>query len=157
MNETPSPKAILQTLRIIHFAMLFMPLAFGLIVVFLYLSDSLPSGGDQEIFLIIPPIILVGAVPLSWIIFNQILKSALVEPTSFQKKISAYQTAHLIRLSLFEVAGLMAVVVCFITGNLYNLVVLGVVIIVFFMLKPSVYQMESKLQLTPEEKENLLA
>lgn len=158
--ENYSPKVAMKTMRIIHIAMAALPTLFGIVVAALNLTDPNQSEAGFptdfqpgiEILLYVPAIVLVLALPMSTFLFKQNIKSNLGEEPTLRSKLAAFQSAHLVRMAFIEMAGLLAVVVCFITGNLYNLAVLLTVLLIFLNKMPSVYSIKTELGLTPEEK-----
>jgi len=150
--ENYSPKAALNGFRIIHFALLAIPLIFGGIVTYLVLFEGMGNPDGIEVFLYLPGILLIIAFPLAELLFKNTMKNILGKEESFKTRMATLQGAHLIRISLFESSALFASVACMLTGNLYNLAIIGVVVLILLKHTPDIMYLENEIGLSNEEK-----
>ncbi len=153
-EQKPNYSAMMQTLNIIHGALIMFPVIFAGVAVFINETNSMASEG-LEILSYVAVGILIIAFPLSAFIFKSNIKNNVFEHSTLSQKIAAFQTAHLIRMSLFEVSGLFAAVATLQNGNYYNLIVLLVVIAMFFFLRPTPARIALDLGLSTSEKREL--
>ncbi|ELR70878.1 hypothetical protein C900_03313 [Fulvivirga imtechensis AK7] len=71
------------------------------------------------------------------------------------KKLAAYQTGIIIKAAILEAPALLACVVTFITGKIVILGVVPLVLFVFFIHRPTLYRLESDLELSRDDLEKL--
>ena len=153
-NKQPNYPAMLQVINIIHGALLFFPLVFAGVAV--YINETSPMASDDLSFLSYASIgLLIVAFPVSAILFKSTVKNSQIEQKALPQKIATFQTAHLIRMAMFESAGLFAAVATLQTGNYYNLGVLLIVLIMFFFLRPTPAKIAMDLGLSTDEKQQL--
>lgn len=150
--ENHSPKLALKTIRIIHFALVAAPVLFGIVVLFLNTTSPASPPQGMELLLYLPAVMLLTVFPVSGVLFHQSLKQAREGSPTLSAKMAAFQTAHIIRMALFEATALLAAVVSFITGTNYNLGIILIVVAIFISKAPSMYAIETSLGLSPEEK-----
>ncbi|MBS1529586.1 MAG: hypothetical protein JSU01_04725 [Bacteroidetes bacterium] len=74
---------------------------------------------------------------------------------SLSQKISAYQTAFIIRAALAEGPSLFSIVAFMLSGNLLFLAITGAIILYFFTFRPTRAKVESELNLDYKEKAEL--
>lgn len=99
-NNKPNYSAMMQTLNIIHGALIMFPVIFSGVAV--YINETNPMASeDLEILSYVAVGMLIIAFPLSAFIFKSNIKSNVLEHSTLSQKIAAFQTAHLIRMSLF--------------------------------------------------------
>jgi hypothetical protein len=153
--ENYSPKTALNGFRIIHFALLAIPIIFGGIVTYLVQVEGMGNPDGIEVFLYLPGILLIIAFPLAEMLFKNIMKNISGKEETFKKRMAILQSAHLIRISLFESSALLAAVVCMLTGNLYNLAIVGVVVLILIKHTPDIMYLENEIGLSNEEKSAL--
>lgn len=143
----------LQLMRTIHWTITLVPVLFSLVDLYLYYSGGIGSDANlQNIFLYSSLAILIAAILGSGHIFKLYLKNnGPAEPTSAQAVIPAFQTAHLVRLSVLEMAGLFAAVGTFITGYLPILGVVAMSTVVMVSLAPTPFKVAEAFGLDPSE------
>ena len=155
MKEQSSKQALF-TLKMIHLALGITPVFFGIVVLFLNMDGSPDVNTDFPYFIVyIPAIFFVLMFPLSGILFKNILKTSLENKRTLSQKLAAFQTSHIVRMSLFEMAGILAAVVSFLTGDLYNLIIVALVFVHFLLTVPSEASLRSELDLSHEEEDQL--
>ncbi len=67
-------------------------------------------------------------------------------------KIAAFITAHFVQMALFEGVSIFAILTCFLTQSPFNLGIVGVIFIIFISKTPTVFKLETILELSKEEK-----
>jgi len=153
----PDYSKSLSTVKMLHWSLVLMLVGFGVVVFLLNISE--PTGevtDDNNILLYVPAIVLVIAIPTSMIVFKKHIKENMPKkPTKLSDKLGLYQTGHLIRMAILEVAGFFAVVISLITGTLLNLAVLLIAILFMVMLTPSLLKITEAVDLTPKERNQL--
>ena len=150
--ENYSPKAALSVIRIIHLAIMGVPVIFSTVVIFLLSSGQIVPEEEPGFLIYVPVGLLLIAFPVSSTLYRNNLKNNLKPGSPLQAKLSVFQAAHLVRMALFEAAALSAAVVCMLTGQLLVLAVVIITILVSLKYLPSVYLLETEIELTPEEK-----
>ena len=99
---------------------------------------------------------LLVFIPLGFWMHNQRMKQ-IPEDTELIVKLYHFRTSFLIKLALFETAGILGIVVMILGGRVQVLLQLGIVLVVFLLNYPSLYKYMTDLQLTDEEMEELRA
>lgn len=151
-----SAKQALTTMRLIHFAMMGGLVMFGMVVFYLNTTAELSSSIENGyILLIVAGAFTLMAVGISPIIFKQQL-AKLTGSEELRAKMAAFQTAHIIRCALLEGAGLFATVISLVTRDSIGLAALVIVVGVFVLHIPSALSLERDLNLSPDEKNQLV-
>lgn len=156
MDSKPDLRAQLKVMLMIHGALALVLIVFGTFV--LWLNETDPAGeltGENQVLRYVPPLLLLVAFPLSRYLFRNQIDQVDLDSMDLHRKMGLFQTAHLVRMAVFDVAGLMAVVVSFVTAENYNLGVLAAVLLMFLLLKPSPSRLAIDLHLSPEETDAL--
>ncbi len=145
-------KSTLSVLNIIYFSLIMMLTLFGAVVFFINVSGEVAS--DPELTLLLR-YVLFGLLPIGlgagYFIFKQFMQT-IPPPQSLREKLMKYQTAVLIRSACFEMPGLVGAVAAFITGDNSFLLFTAIVIVLFLLLRPSVYTITSDLNLSRGER-----
>ncbi len=151
-----SAKQALATMRTIHFAMMGGMMMFGLVVFYLNSTTELSSSFENgDILLVVAGGFTLMAVGISPIIFKQQL-AKLTGDEELRAKMATFQTAHIIRCALLEGAGLFATVISLVSHNSVVLAALVLVVGVFVLHIPSALSLERDLNLSPDEKNQLV-
>ncbi len=150
MNTTS--KSVLTAMNLIYFSLIMVMTMFGAIVFFLNASGGLTPDPDLSntfrylLFALLP--IGLGA---GYFIFKQWMK-AINPSLSLREKLMKYQTAVLIRSGCFEMPGLVGAVAALITGDLSFLLFTAIVLVLFLILRPSIYTITTDLNLSQNER-----
>jgi hypothetical protein len=156
MNTGSTTKSVLTALNLIYFSLVSVMGSFGFIVLYLNYSGSLTTQADPELALLLR-YILFALLPLGigtgYFIFKQtlVINSAM----SLKEKLFKYQNASLIRSACFEVPGLMGSVAALITGDNSFLLFTAIVVVLFLLVRPTVYSLSSELNLSASERKTL--
>jgi hypothetical protein len=126
--------------------------AFGAIVYYLNTTNPVGTLDDtNQVLLFIPGLILIAALPLSQMLFSKTI-SGIKKDYELQRKIAGFQTAHILKMALFEATGLVGAVISLLTGTSYNLIVIAVALGMFTLNQPTPEKVESALQLDSKER-----
>jgi hypothetical protein len=151
----PTSKSTLSALNVIYFSLIMMMTLFGAFVFFINVSGGAASNPELTLLL---RYVLFGVLPIGlgagYFIFKQLMQ-AIPPSHSLREKLMKYQNAVLIRSACFEMPGLVGAVAAFITGDNSFLLFTAIVIVLFLLLRPSVYTITSDLNLTQGERVTL--
>ncbi len=142
-----TPQSYITTITIIHLGM-FTGVAIFAIVVYLQLDEGseLKINYSEDLLFFLVPLAAVGAYFLGDMLFHKKI-DALIETNSLKEKIMGYQTAFIIRLALLEGSAFFALSAYIIMQNLYYLLIFGLILLLFLLLKPSKQKIENDLKL----------
>lgn len=150
MNTTS--KSVLTALNMIYFSLITMMVLFSSVV--FYITSSGNVEGDPSLTLIFRYVLFV-LLPMGlgagYFIFKQWMQTIRPE-LSLREKLMKYQTALLIRSGCFEMPGMFGAVATLITGDLSFLLFTAIVIVLFLLLRPSIYTMTTDMNLTQQER-----
>jgi hypothetical protein len=148
----PTSKSVLTALNMIYFSLITMMGLFALVV--LYITASGEITPDPELTLIFR-YVLFALLPIGlgagYYIFKQWMQ-AITPTLSLREKLVKYQTAILIRSGCFEMPGLFGAVAALITGDISFLLFTAIVIVLFLLLRPSIYTITTDMNLTQRER-----
>jgi len=148
----PTSKSVLTALNTIYFSLITMMALFALVV--LYITSSGDITPDPE-FTLIFRYVLFALLPIGlgagYYIFKQWMQ-AITPTLSLREKLMKYQTAILIRSGCFEMPGLFGAVAALITGDISFLLFTAIVIVLFLLLRPSIYTITTDMNLTQRER-----
>ncbi|QSE96178.1 hypothetical protein [Fulvivirga lutea] len=150
-----NPKVLYKTAGLIHWALLIPMLFFSIFTFINNVSGSQMknSGLDQLIY--IPMLLIVVALTLGRFLYANTLSKA--KGKSFYERMQAFMSAMIIRDAFFEVAGIAAAVVGFLTGNNLILLLIILIVIQFYLNRPTYLTIENDLKATRNEMEILKA
>ena len=154
---TPSVKQIVTTLNLVYFALPIIMAGFALFVlVRIYTGQEMPP--VDAAFESLLRIIVIATVPvgmsISYVAFKFVLKGINPE-LPLATKLQRYQSAVLIRAAGFEMPGMFAAVVAFITNNTSFLLFTAVIVVLFLLFRPTSSAITNDLQLTATERSEL--
>lgn len=148
----PTSKSVLTALNMIYFSLIMMMTLFGAVVFFLTLSGTMTQ--DPELALMLR-YVLFALLPIGlgagYFIFKQWM-NAISPALSLREKLMKYQTAVLIRSGCFEMPGLFGAVATLITGDLSFLLFTAIVIVLFLLLRPTIYTITTDMNLSQKER-----
>lgn len=148
-----SPKSKFKTITIIHWAILAPMIMFG---AFSYYKNlELPSGEMKgtDTIVYIPVILMFVAIYAGRFLYNNTLKQAEGKP--FNDRLMTFTTATIIRDAIFEMAGIAAGVAAFVSGNNTILLLLPIIVLQFWINRPTHLKVETDLRATREEMSEL--
>ena len=138
----------------IHLALMGGPTFFSLVVVFLVTSDQTEPTGSEVLTYLSPALFFI-ALAIHPILFASAVKETKDSEVALSKKLAAFQTGNIMRIAVLEAAAIFAAVTAFLTGNLYHLITVGLVLAIMFTKLPTPQLLETELELSPEEKTQL--
>ncbi len=149
--EKPDYSEALKSSRIIHLGLTIGPVIFGILALYINLTNPAAKPNESnEILLYLPIVAAAIALPASIVVFKSYLKQG--SPQTLREKLSVFHTASLIRLAILEMAGLMSAVISLVTGNLMILGVLGLIAVYMATLRPTILKITEVMNLSPEER-----
>ncbi len=152
-----TPKKTLTSINLIYFALVLIMTGFAVFVyVWIYTGQKMaPVDAEFESLL---RILVIATVPMGmgigYIAFKAGLKG-ITPDMPLLSKLQRYQNAILIRCAGFEMPGMFASVVAFITGNESFLLFTAVMVVLFLLFRPTVNSITNDLQLTATERMEL--
>ena len=148
----PTSKSVLTGLNIIYFSLITMMGLFALVVLYITASGDITPDPDMTLLL---RYVLFALLPIGlgagYFIFKQWMLA--IKPTlSLREKLMKYQTAVLIRSGCFEMPGLFGAVAAMITGDISFLLFTAIVIVLFLLLRPTIYTITTDMSLSQKER-----
>ena len=152
-NQNPeiNPKAFLRLITIIYGALLAGQTLFAVMVYFIAINPTLNLKPVNDMFFYLVPVFVVAMGIIGSLLYKKRIESARGAAT-VKEKVAGYQTAIITRLAPTEGATLFAIVIFMQGWNLYYLVIAGLNIIYFLLLRPTRSRIEEDLNLSYEEK-----
>jgi hypothetical protein len=148
----PTSKSVLTALNMIYFSLVTVMTMFSAVV--LYLSTYGSITPDPELALILRYVLIV-LLPLGagagYFVFKQWMQ-AINPSISLREKLMKYQTAVLIRSGCFEMPGLFGAVATMVTGDNSFLLFTAIVIVLFLLLRPTIYTICTDLNLSQKDR-----
>ena len=146
-----TPKTYLKTFSILHYSIFA-----GLLIVASYIfsldsNAALDLTPENDIFFYVVPALAVLGFIGSNIIFKAYLNSLTIN-NSLKGKLTGYQSASLIKYALIEAPAFLAIIMFMDEGNLYYMIIAGVLIAYFFMLRPTKEKIVNDLNLNMEHR-----
>jgi len=150
-------KTVLTALTMIYFSLVMVVTAFGLVVLFLNYSGGISGNKDVE-FAQLFRYVLFAVLPLGlmtgYFVFKRTI-ATISSTASLKEKLMKYQQALLFRSACFELPGLLGSVAALLTGDNSFLLFTALVVIMFFLVRPTVYSITTDLTLSSQERDNL--
>ena len=146
-------KQYLNTLTIIHLALLMGQLMFAVVNYVLISSGSYVSEGEdlRGLFMFVVPLLAISGVIAAKFIPRMQLP-AIQAKESLGAKLMDYRTLCIMKYAFMEGAALVALVAYLLTTEIFFMGVAGVMMVVFFLEKPSKHKIVMDLALSPDEK-----
>jgi ACR3 family arsenite efflux pump ArsB len=111
-----------------------------------------PDSGDVEnIVTTALYIMTLINIPLGYYLHTKKLKSILLLK-NLEEKLMRYRESFLIKLMLFESITMFSLVVFLLYSNYQSFIVVAIVLVLFFMNKPTEFMIQNELELEYEEK-----
>ncbi len=146
---------MLATLNMIYFSLVSILVMFGAIVFYLSTSGSItPDPEFAQVLRYVLIMVLPIGLGAGYFIFKKQME-AIDSTLTLHEKLMKYQTAVLVRSGCFEMPGLLAAVAALITGDISLLLFTAIVVVIFLMVRPSVYTITTDLNLSQTERSML--
>ncbi|MBL3658674.1 hypothetical protein [Fulvivirga sediminis] len=146
----------LKSLNIVHWAIALPMVLGGLAIFSLNMNQPAIAPGQTIDYLIYLPLLaMVVILPISNIIYTQMLKKHYQKPLSV--KFKAYKSAFIIRDSFFEIPGILTCIIAYILGNSFILIIIPAILLQFYSNRPVLKKISYDLRLTPDQEKEILA
>jgi len=137
-----------------HLALFMGQVMFAAITLFLCKQPVLNlKPGNDVLFYLSPALVLFGIFMGSFLFKQSVAK--LDEKPSLNEKLKAYQTAFIIRCAFAEGPSMFGIVCMLLTSNVYYLIVVGVNILYFIIIRPTKFKIVDDLNLNEQERIDL--
>src|ERR1700756_3053429 len=134
-NPNLNPQATVKVLPIIHLALLIGQVLFATVVYFITPQKGFSLNGNDP-FIFVGLALAAGGFIGGNIIYKQTL-SKIAPDATLSQKVSAYQTAFIIRAALMESPSLFSIVAYMLGGNLFFLALTVLIVLYFITLRPT--------------------
>lgn len=151
MAKQTTSKQYLFQLQLVYGAQAMTLLVFGLVAYTISSSKGAQIYQGENTLVYILAAVLIASLTAAHFLFNLLVRKIDKQP-NLKSKLQKYQSAVLIRSAVLEFPGLFASVICILSGNLLPLMGVAVILIVFFLLRPSVRSVIQDLNLSTQEK-----
>ena len=125
----------IKRLLMIHMAITMGQVVLSLIAFFMVDSIGIYLGLDDP-FVLAVPFISIATIAVGNLLYKKKIEQIRSSQTG-SDKISAFTIASIIRLALCEMGTLIAIVAYFQSGNLFFLIIAGIIILYFFSMTPT--------------------
>lgn len=155
MNQTSNKvtsKDYFKTMQILHLAMIAGLVFFMLVSAFFVrglLLEPIDSG-IMSILMVVVPLLIFGGLFGSTLLIKNKLNVAKQKP-NLTEKMSDYRAALIINFAMLEGPSFFAIVAYMLTGNLLFLGMAGLLLLVFFTIRPTTEKAIRDLELSPDE------
>jgi hypothetical protein len=111
---------------------------FGAITYYLHYSNLAIDYGTEIIFplLIVVSVFTISGIFASHFVFKQRLKE-IVKKTNLKDKLNEYRSALIIKFAIIEGCSFFVVIAYYMTGQLFFLTFLGILLIIFIAFRPT--------------------
>jgi hypothetical protein len=153
MSRKPqTSRVFFRVLEILYYALISGQVLTILVAFYIHQMVSIETGMDDAIyiFLFIVPLILIGGFSGSRFVFRKIVNASKNKPGLIEK-MSLYRVALIVRYFLLEVPSFFSIVIYLLTGNLLFLGMAGLIVVLFFTLRPTRDKAVQDLELNPDE------
>lgn len=146
-------KQYFMVLTILHGALLFGQLAFGIAAYYLVDSGQFGQDGAEilPVFQLMAPMMAVAGI-FAGIFLSRKRIEAARGLTGLKAKLDEYRTAMIIKLALMEAPSMFAIVCFLLTGSQLFIGISGLILLVFILQRPVASKLMDDLQLSPEER-----
>lgn len=107
------------------------------------------------IFKILLGIFIIILLPLSYILHKRKIEK-LKETRNLSEKLSGYKSSLMVKLIIIEYLCIFSLITFFFFGSPYLLIPVSLFLLILLMNRPTIEKISTELNLTLEEKENLL-
>ncbi len=156
MNSKPSFGEYIRQSQIICIALIIGQLFFLAISIYLvkFSGSSFGNTGLDGVFIYIIPLFAVSGILGSFIVFKSKL-AKVKEKSDLDLKLLEYRSAQIIRWALLEGPSFFTIIAYLLTGQILYLALVAIIIVLFVLTIPNREKVESDLDLSWEEKNQL--
>jgi len=148
------PKDFIKSLQIIHFALLFVVVAFGAFVAINTSENLVFTYKEDKSFLYLAILIAFIGNLSSKFLYAKLIKQIPANTDLFQKA-SKFSTAHIFRMAMLEFPALMCIIFVMKSNNSFYFVLVGILILMILAIYPTKAKFEKDVTLTSNEKSTL--
>ncbi len=149
-NQPYSPKGIIKTMTILHYAYCIAIIVFGTVTLFITENTNINFADTEDLFFYLVPAAAIAAPIFGNFIFKSLLKG-IHQKTTLKEKLISYQSARLIRIAFLEAPALLGIVIFMITSNQFYLVISVVLLAYLILLRPTLSTIKEDLDLNSEQ------
>lgn len=142
-----TPKTFLKSFSTLYYCIFASILLMALYVFSQQSNAVLDLSPENDIFFYIVPTIAIAGFFGSNLIFKTYLNSLTIH-NSLKSKLTGYQTASLLKYALIEGPAFLAMVIFMSERNLYYMIIAGILLGYFLMLRPSIDKISNGLNLS---------
>jgi len=146
-----SPKQFIKSISIIYYAILFGPLGFLLVQYFQVKETKLEFTNTEDTFRYLVPIIAVLGYYFGKRLYDSKVKE-LKNKETLVEKLSMFQTGFVLKMTLLEGPALLGIVAFSQEGNLYFLIIAGILLLIIALQKPNKLNIQAVLNLSSEQR-----
>ena len=146
-----TPKNFIQTLTLIHIALVIGVLIFTTVVYNITKDWRLDFNIKADVITVLPLVLATGGIFIGAFFYKSRMK-ALVNKSSLKEKLMGFQTASIVKFAMLEGPILFCIVVGMLTHNLVYLLLAVMLILYFISLRPTKVKVEKDLNLKGEHK-----
>lgn len=148
-------KEYFTILTVIHSALLTGQTAFAAVAYYLVSSGQFVTNGElKSVFQIVASVLVLGGILAGYLLGKNQLQ-VIRSKSKLLEKLVAYRSMMIIKWALLEMPSLFAIVSFLLTGSSFFLGLMAVILVIFFMNRPSAYSVAADLELSPHEKQIL--
>ncbi|HTE01211.1 MAG TPA: hypothetical protein VK668_18120 [Mucilaginibacter sp.] len=153
-TNQPSPQSLIKTISIIHLGLLAGQVMLGAVAFFLYKQTGFDIKTYNDPLLYLVPIVAITCAIVGNLLYKQLI-AKLTDKNSLREKLTGHQTASITRFALLEGPSLFGIVAYMSKGNLFFLLISGIIMLYFLSLRPTTEKVASDLNLSYEDKMEL--
>lgn len=151
-NIQQTPATYLRTCAIIHLALTIGQVLFAIVAIFQSKKIMINVRNIHDPLLYLVPLFAVSGSVLGNVLYKSKVNS-IPKTDSLKGKLTAYQSAMIIRFALLEGPSLFGIVAFMLTGELFFLIVSAMLIIYFIYLKPTKSSIQDALDFSYQEQD----
>jgi hypothetical protein len=150
-QQITSPKQFLKSISIIYYAILIGPLGFLLVQYFQIKETKLEFTNTEDTFQYIVPIFAFLGYFVGKRLYDSKIKE-LKNKDTLLEKLSSFQTGFVLKLALLEGPTLLGIVAFSQEGNIYFLIIAGILLLLIALQKPNKLNIQAVLNLSSEQR-----
>jgi hypothetical protein len=140
-----TPDSMLKTLAFTHVAMLAFQMLFAIVAFAQTTRMYFGVMNMDDEFVFIVPVLALGGFFGGYLIFKK-QKYVLREKEGFQEKLSGYQSVLITRFALIQGPSLFSIIAYILSGNVFFLLITGLLSVYFIFLRPTREKIETDLR-----------
>ena len=150
MEQSSSTKTSFKTIQIIYTALMLGIFTFA-VAVYAFAENHAFATDTSDVFIIILPVIAIGGIHLSNVLYNKLLNKNKSNDT-LSSKLAQYQTAIIVKAACLEGPAFLAIAIAYVTSNMIFLAIALLLVLVMYMTFPTKEKFKNAFKLSLEEK-----